>query len=59
MAEYEVSIAEVVWHTTTVTAESRDEAYDKAWEIIANASGEEYDTEAEGFTGDYKIYEVK
>lgn len=58
MKAWEVTIYETVRHTTTVEAETRDEAYDKAYDIIANGPTNEYDTEAEGFTGDWFAYEL-
>jgi hypothetical protein len=58
MAKYEVRIYENIYHTVEVEADSRDEAYDKAREIISNGNDGDYETEAEGFTGDYSIEEV-
>jgi hypothetical protein len=54
---WEVIIFETVRHSTTVEASTRDEAYTKAYEIIANGPDSEYDTEAEGFTGAWDAYE--
>ena len=54
--EWEVIIFETVRHSTTVVAETRDEAYALAYEIIANGPDSEYETEAEGFTGDWDAY---
>jgi hypothetical protein len=56
--EWEVIIFETVRHSTTVEAETRDEAYEKAYEIITNGQQDEYDTEAEGYTGDWDAYEA-
>lgn len=58
MKEWEVTLYETVKHSTTVEAESRQEAYDKAWNIIANGPSDGYETEAEGFTGEWDAYEV-
>lgn len=58
MKEYEVIIFETVRHSTTVEATSRDEAYNKAYEVITNGQETEYVTEAEGFTGDWDAYEL-
>jgi hypothetical protein len=52
--EYEVNIWELVVHTTTVEATSKEEAYDKAYEAIANGQNDEYETESEGFTGKWE-----
>lgn len=56
--EWEVIIFETVRHSTTVEAENRDDAYMKAYEIIANGQDGDYETEAEGFTGDWDAYEL-
>jgi len=56
--QWEVLLFETVRHSTTVEADTRDEAYEKAYEIITNGQQDEYDTEAEGFTGDWTAYEV-
>ena len=58
MKQYEVIIFETVRHSTTVEANSRDEAYNKAYEVITNGQTTEYETEAEGFTGDWDAYEL-
>ena len=58
MKEYEVKLYETVIHTTVVEAETEDEAYEKAYEVIANGPDDGYDTEAEGFTGYYLVEEV-
>jgi hypothetical protein len=58
MAEWEVRIYETVFHTTTVEAKDRDEAYNKAYEVITNGQQDEYETEAEGFTGDWEAHEL-
>ena len=56
--QWEVYIFENVRHSTTVEADTRDEAYEKAYEIITNGQQDEYDTEAEGFTGDWTAIEL-
>lgn len=56
MTEWEVRIDERVVHTTTVEAETIDEAYEKAREKIMNT--DDYDTEAVGFTGNWDAYEL-
>lgn len=53
--EYEVVIYETVGHRATVLAKNPDEAYNKAYEIITNGNPDEYETEAEGFTGQYVV----
>lgn len=58
MKQYEVIIYENVRHVTTVEAPSKEEAYNKAWEVIANGEETQYYTEAEGFTGDWVAYEL-
>jgi hypothetical protein len=58
MREYEVSIYETVIHTAVVEAANEEEAYSKAYEIIANGPDDGYDTEAEGFTGAYVIEDL-
>jgi hypothetical protein len=55
---WEVIIFETVRHSATVEAETRDEAYRKAYEVIANGPDSEYETEAEGYTGDWDAYEA-
>lgn len=57
MKEWEVKIYETVIHSTIVEAANEEEARDKAFEIIANGPDSEYDTEAEGFTGDWSATE--
>lgn len=57
MKEYRVKIYETVVHSTIVEAKDESEAYDKAYEVIANGEDSGYDTEAEGFTGDYEVEE--
>ena len=56
--EYEVVIYETVAHKVVVKAESRDEAYDKGFDIIISGNNGEYETEALGFTGEHNIYEI-
>ena len=58
MKHYEVIIYETVKHSTTVEANDRDEAYNKAYEVITNGTQDQYETEAEGFTGDWNAYEL-
>jgi hypothetical protein len=58
MATYEVTIYETVYHTVEVEANNRDEAYEKGWQIIANGADGTYETEADGFTGDYRVEEI-
>lgn len=57
MKEWEVKIYETVIHTTIVEADSMEDARDKAFEVIANGPADGYDTEAEGFTGDWSATE--
>jgi len=58
MKQYEVMLFETVRHCTTVEASNKEEAYNKAYEIITNGTQDEYYTEAEGFTGDWTAYEL-
>lgn len=57
MKTWEVRIYETVFHTATVEADTKEEAYNKGYEIIANGPSNEYDTEAQGFTGDWEVWE--
>ena len=57
MKEYLVKIYETVVHSTIVEAKDEDEAYKNAYEVITNGEPSGYDTEAEGFTGDYQVEE--
>jgi hypothetical protein len=56
--QWEVIIFETVRHSTTVEAKTSEEAYDKAYKVISDGQQHEYDTEAEGYTGDWDAYEV-
>lgn len=56
--EYEVKMYETVFHTTIVTAKDKEDAYNKAYEVIANGPSDGYDTEADGFTGDVQVTEL-
>lgn len=56
--EYEVVIYETISHRAQVTADNKDDAYDLAYKIITGEVKEEYDTEPEGFTGQYYINEL-
>ena len=58
MKQWEVIIFETVRHSTTVEADTRDEAYNKAYNVIANEPSDMYETEAEGYTGDWDAYEL-
>jgi hypothetical protein len=58
VTEYEVEICETVIHSTTVEADNKKDAYNKAYEIIANGPDDGYETVADGFTGDVSIKEV-
>ena len=55
MTTYEVTIFELVSHTTQVEADNEDDAYDNAHKIITGEIKGEYETEPEGFTGNYYI----
>lgn len=57
MKTWQVSYAEKVWHTTQVEANTKEEALTKAYNIITDGEPGEYDTEADGFLGDYNIEE--
>lgn len=48
---WEVAINEEVIHFVEVEAENKEEAYQKAYEIISYGNDSEYRTEAEGYTG--------
>lgn len=56
--EYEVVIYETISHRVEVTADNKDDAYNKAYEIIGNGPDDEYDTESDGFTGQFYINEL-
>ena len=56
--QWEVIIFETVRHSTTVEADNRDEAYTKARKVIGDGQQDEYETEAEGHTGDWDAYEL-
>tara|TARA_B110000503_G_scaffold96929_1_gene145661 strand:- start:402 stop:581 length:180 start_codon:yes stop_codon:yes gene_type:complete len=56
--QWEVIIFETVRHSTTVEADNRDEAYDKAYKVISEGYNDTYETEAEGYTGDWDAYEL-
>jgi hypothetical protein len=58
VSTWEFRIYETVFHTATVEASSRDEAYEKGYEIITNGPSDGYDTEAEGFTGDWDAWQI-
>jgi hypothetical protein len=58
MKEYDVTLFEVVKHTARVSPADKSSAYEKAYEVIANGPNDGYDTEAEGFTGDWMLEEV-
>jgi hypothetical protein len=58
MKQWEVIIFETVRHSTTVEADTRNEAYNKAHNVIANGPSGMYETEAEGYTGDWDAYEL-
>lgn len=50
---YDVVIYETVMHRVTVDARDRNHAYEVAYEIITNGPASEYETESDGFTGDW------
>lgn len=56
--EWEVVIYETVKHTTTVGAETEEEAYEKARKVISSGYKLGYETEAEGFTGYWEAEEL-
>jgi hypothetical protein len=56
--QWEVIIFETVRHSTTVEASTRDEAYEQAYKVISNGYNDTYETEAEGYTGDWDAYEL-
>jgi hypothetical protein len=58
MREYEVRLYETVIHTTIVEADTEEDALAKAYDKIGNGPDSEYDTEAEGFTGDYTVEDL-
>lgn len=55
---YEVKIYEIVAHTVEVEADSPDSAYEAAYDIIGSGNKEMYTTEAQGYTGEYDVYEI-
>jgi hypothetical protein len=56
--EWEVTIYETVKHTTTVGAETEEEAYETAHKVISSGYKLAYETEAEGFTGYWEAEEL-
>jgi hypothetical protein len=56
--EFEVTIWENISHTVIVECESQDDAYEKAYEIITGVVLGDYDTDSDGFTGQWEIEEV-
>lgn len=55
MKTWEVKLYETVIHTAIVKARNEEEAYDVGYEQIANGPSSGYTTEAEGFTGDFRV----
>jgi hypothetical protein len=58
MPTFAVKIYETVIHMVDVEAADSSDAYNKAYEIVTNGQQDEYDTEAEGFTGDYSVVQI-
>ena len=58
MAKYEVRIYETIYHDVDVEAENKDDAYDIAHKIITGETKGDYETESDGFTGNYCISEA-
>jgi hypothetical protein len=56
--KYQVKIYEIVSHTVEVEADSSDSAYEVAYDTIGSGNKELYDTEAQGYTGEYDVYEI-
>lgn len=52
---YTVRIYETVFHTVSVEANNEDDAYDKAHNIVTGEVKGEYETDSDGFTGNYYI----
>jgi hypothetical protein len=55
MENYTVIIYETIYHTVEVEAENEDDAYDAAHKIVTGEVRAEYETESDGFTGNYYI----
>lgn len=55
---YEVKIYEVVSHTVEVEAKSPDDAYNVAYDIISEGDESLFRTEAQGYTGEFDVYEI-
>lgn len=55
MSEYTVRIYETVFHTVMVEADNEDDAYDKAHKVVTGEVKGEYETDSDGFTGNYYI----
>ena len=53
-----VSINEEVIHSVDVIADTREEAYEKAYRIISDGNDSEYSTESEGYTGAWSAEEI-
>ena len=59
MGKFEVRIYETVYHDVEVEAVDKDEAYEKAHKIVTGEVKGDYETESDGFTGNYYIDEVQ
>ena len=59
MPKFEVRIYETVYHDVEVEAIDEDAAYDHAHKIVTGEVKGEYETESNGFTGNYYIEEVE
>lgn len=59
MPEYNAKVYELVSHSLVVEANDEEDAWEKAHAILSEGNKDNYDTEYEGFTGDYVIEEVK
>lgn len=59
MKEWEVTIFETVRHMTTVEADNEDDAYEAAHKVITGEVKGEYDSESDGFTGNYYIDQLE
>jgi hypothetical protein len=55
---WEVAINEEVIHFVEVEADTKEEAYNKAYRIISEGTDSEYRTEAEGYTGAWNAEEL-
>jgi len=52
---FEVRLYELIYHTVQVEADSVDDACDKASRVVTGEVKGKYETDSNGFTGDYRV----